>query len=281
MPLECQLFTSPTRDERLEACLVSDPAHITPGTRGDHVKKIQLALNRLSDGPGRENFKLNTDGVYGPKTAAAVKTYKDAPSRRILQPWQKSADGIVGKRTMKSLDDEMVILETEVPLFSGFISPTPKGAPHDHTKCPTKPRVSGELFEGHASHRGTPINPKSFGKKINIYGEGEPDYLGFADFATEVQHMHGRPLTQILPDQCASDICMRSSPLSKVTEREIKRLARPSLMGGCRFTYAATQVPFSGPRITKRLLGLGLVIEQARISSSAGEDMEVWVIEMS
>src|SRR5262245_8605611 len=94
MPLECELFTSPTRDLKLEACLVSDPAHITPGARGDHVKKIQLALNRLSAGPGRENFNLEIDGEYGSKTAAAVKAYKNAPSRRILQPWQKSADDI-------------------------------------------------------------------------------------------------------------------------------------------------------------------------------------------
>ena len=36
---------------------------------------------------GRENVNLKEDGIYGPRTAAAVKQYKykDLPARRILQ----------------------------------------------------------------------------------------------------------------------------------------------------------------------------------------------------
>jgi peptidoglycan hydrolase-like protein with peptidoglycan-binding domain len=283
MALKSQLFTTPDPDPQLEACLVSDPAHIMPGSRGDHVKKIQNALNRLSAGPGRENFGLKVDGWYGVKTAAAVKAYKNAPSRRILQPWQKTADDIVGKRTIKSLDDEMDILENELPLFSGLISPTNIGAPHDHKKCPTEPRVTAPLADGHPNHLGTPINPKGFGRKINIYGEGETDYLEFVDFATEPQFLRGRPLTSSLPDQCASDICMRSAPINKITHTEIKRLARPLSMGGCRFTYASNQITFSPPR--PLLFALGLVIQQARLAIDGHEgdplcDLEVWVIEV-
>lgn len=61
-----RLFTTPANDPslaKLEACLVKDSAHITPGARGDHVKKIQTALNRLNAGAGRENFKLKIDGI--------------------------------------------------------------------------------------------------------------------------------------------------------------------------------------------------------------------------
>src|SRR5215469_6889493 len=211
--LKCQLFQSPEAVRgRLERCLLNDSDHIVQGSRGEHVKTIQTALNRLSAGTGKE-IQLKIDGWYGPKTATAVKDYKNAPSRRILQPWQKTADDIVGKRTIKSLDDEMDVLENELPLFGGYISPTNRGAPHDHTKCPTPPRVTGDLVDGHASHLGTPINPKRFGRTINIYGEGETDYLRFIDFATEPQFAIGRPLTTSLPGQCASDICMRSAPI--------------------------------------------------------------------
>lgn len=282
--LKCQLFqTPPEVRARLERCLLNDADHITPGSRGEHVRKIQIALNRLSKGPGRENFNLKEDGDYGPVTAAAVKAYKNAPSRKILQPWQRTADDIVGKRTIKSIDDEMEFLENERPVFEGFISPTPQGSPHDHTKCPTPPRVSGFLVDGHASHWGTPINPKDGGKMINLYGEGETDYLGFVDFATEPEHAHGRPLTKSLPGGIASDICMRASPISRVTVGEIRRLARPPSLDGCRFTYAATQMS-DVISFMQVLLTLGIVIQQARIVSKRDDgpdsDAEVWVIEL-
>ena len=127
--LVCKLFTEPQEVPELERCLVSDPDHITQGSQGDHVTKIQIALNRLSKGPGRENFNLKEDGIYGPKTAAAVKAYKNAPQRRILQSFQTTADDIVGKRTIKSLDDEMDILENELPVADRFVSTTVEGSP--------------------------------------------------------------------------------------------------------------------------------------------------------
>src|SRR5437588_5742748 len=127
--LRSQLFSKPLEDSKLEACLVRDVAHITPGARGEHVKKIQTALNQLS------NALLKIDGLYGPKTAAAVKAYKNAPSRRILQPTQTTADDIVGKRTIVSLDREMEVFENELPQ-SDLVSVTDGGAPHDHSTCP-------------------------------------------------------------------------------------------------------------------------------------------------
>jgi peptidoglycan hydrolase-like protein with peptidoglycan-binding domain len=277
MPLVSKLFTVP-RDPKLEACLISDPAHVTPGSIGDHVKRIQIALNQLS------NVFLRIDGNYGPKTAAAVKAFKSAPNRRILGPGQTTADDIVGKKTIKRLDDEMDILENELTDSSLFISTTSAGAPHDHGKCPTPPRVTGDLFNGHADHLGTPINPKRVGRQINIFGEGETDYLGFRDFATELQFANGRPLTSTLPDNSASDICLRSSPLSAVTQQEIKRLARPALAGGCRFTFATNAgLSFTD---TAFIRGLGVGIEHASLKTNIAlpdnpaNDMEVFVIEI-
>ena len=143
----------PLLNEHLEACLVDDEAHVVEGASGDHVTKIQIALNRLSE--GRENFGLQVDGVYGPSTGDAVATYKNAPQRRILQPGQTTADRIVGKRTIASLDAEMDVLENEAPPGSDLISLS-AGGPHDHSTCPTPPRVTGSLFLGHADHKGTP-----------------------------------------------------------------------------------------------------------------------------
>lgn len=280
MPLSCALFTLPERDGKLEACLTSDAAHIAPGARGDHVRKIQTALNALNDGRG---IVLKPDGIYGPLTAAAVKAYKNAPQRRILQSWQTTADDIVGKGTIASLDAEMGVLEEMSPITSGFISSGPQGVPHDHTRCATPPRVTGNTFEGHADHRGTPINPRTGGLMINIYGEGETDYIGFRDFSAEARFANGRPLTQTLRESCASDICMRSAPMNEITEAEILRLALPLWLGGCRFTYASNQQSFTPP--ASRLHRLGRVIAQARIHTPGmadvpENDMECWVIEI-
>ena len=162
--LKCQLFqTRPEVRNRLEQCLLNDPDHVIPGSRGEHVQKIQSALNRLSKGAGRENFNLKEDGIYGPRTAGAVKAYKNAPSRKIMNPPQKTADDIVGKRTIKSLDDEMDILENELPSGSALVSETVLGAPHDHSKCPLS-GFSRPGSNGRVHHMATPINPIGSGR---------------------------------------------------------------------------------------------------------------------
>jgi len=104
MPLQSVLLS---RDAKLQSCLVSDAAHVTPGARGTHVARIQMALNQLSDAA------LTVDGAYGLATASAVMAYKNDPSRRILQPSQKTADNIVGKGTIASLDREMLLKERQ------------------------------------------------------------------------------------------------------------------------------------------------------------------------
>ncbi|WP_040779652.1 peptidoglycan-binding domain-containing protein [Nocardia pneumoniae] len=277
MGLKSMLLTSPSPDQQLENCLVSDPAHIGEGINavGEHVRRIQIALNEVDDAG------LEVDGIYGEDTGDAVEDYKNV--RHILAPGQTQADRIVGKRTIKTLDEEVFEFENTTPPESGLVSPTAAGLPHDHQSCPTPPRVRHAGPDGRAEHRGTPINPIGTAMKINIYGEGETDYVGFADFATEPQFALGRPMTSTLVDGCASDICVRHSPLSAVTLSEIRRLAQSALVGGCRFTYASNRELFLTPRAD--ILGLGTVIQQHRIAdpdhpNNPAKDMEVWVVDM-
>jgi hypothetical protein len=69
-------------DVRLEACAVSNPSHITPGTIGPHVRKIQAAVMVL-DGAAIDKAELRA-ARYGPSTARAVLAYK--AKRRIINP---------------------------------------------------------------------------------------------------------------------------------------------------------------------------------------------------
>jgi peptidoglycan hydrolase-like protein with peptidoglycan-binding domain len=95
-------------DPRLEACLVDDSAHLTIGAQGEHVAKVQSAVIYL-DGLDIDGAELRA-GRYGPSTAAAVLKFKTA--RGIInRAYQQSADDIVGKMTIKALDDELVAAE--------------------------------------------------------------------------------------------------------------------------------------------------------------------------
>src|SRR5262245_2177716 len=101
MALQSQLFSG---DSKLEAAAVSDPAHIVPGAKGEHVRKIQLALIQL------DGATIDADGQYGPATAAAVLAYKR--KRNIVnRTYQTQADNIVGKMTIDRLDKEVLAAE--------------------------------------------------------------------------------------------------------------------------------------------------------------------------
>jgi hypothetical protein len=113
-------------NDRLEDCLFLDTAHVTPGDQGDHVSLIQFALMRLlvADLPDDE---IN-DSFYGRATAAAVLRYKKALDI-INRSYQQSADNIVGKMTIKSLDDHMFVLEGHPGPPSLPASPLPHPQP--------------------------------------------------------------------------------------------------------------------------------------------------------
>jgi hypothetical protein len=105
MPLTSQTFSG---DPRLEACLTQDSAHLTLGVQGDFVAKVQAALMFL-EGHDIDEAEIESR-TYGPSTADAVLSYKT--TRNIVnRAYQSSPDNIVGKMTIKSLDDELRIAE--------------------------------------------------------------------------------------------------------------------------------------------------------------------------
>ncbi len=105
MPLKSSAFAG---DERLEACLVKDSAHLVLGVKGEFVGKVQAALIFLDDLTiGEQELDTLT---YGKSTAAAVLAFKK--KRKIInRSYQQSEDNIVGKMTIKALDDELSIAE--------------------------------------------------------------------------------------------------------------------------------------------------------------------------
>lgn len=95
-------------DAKLEAALVSDQAHIAPGSAGPHVLKLQQALIEL------DGAQIAADGKYGPATAAAVLAYKQ--KRGIInRAYQTAPDNIVGRMTIAALDKEMLGKEAPAP----------------------------------------------------------------------------------------------------------------------------------------------------------------------
>ena len=125
MALQSQLFHG---DAKLEAAAVSDPAHIAPGATGAHVRKIQLALNRL------DRAGLTVDDIYGQRTANAVLSFKQKRGL-INRSYQSRADNIVGKMTIAALDQELSkkkdLGPLEITVFGDKASP-PAIRPPDH-----------------------------------------------------------------------------------------------------------------------------------------------------
>jgi peptidoglycan hydrolase-like protein with peptidoglycan-binding domain len=105
MPLKSNLLAG---DKLLEACAVADPAHILPGSVGEHVSRIQIALALLDGAQIDEAEALS--GNYGRSTTAAVLAFK---KRRNIINWtyQREADNIVGRMTIAALDKEMYLKE--------------------------------------------------------------------------------------------------------------------------------------------------------------------------
>ncbi|HJQ58001.1 MAG TPA: hypothetical protein VJ890_13915 [Vineibacter sp.] len=106
MPLKSLFFAG---NARLEACLVKDAAHVVLGDSGQHVLLIQDALRAI------DGLTISPEEVkgrrYGTSTVAAVLAYKR--KRKIInRSYQSAEDSIVGKMTIKSLDDELVQLQT-------------------------------------------------------------------------------------------------------------------------------------------------------------------------
>lgn len=109
MGLNSNLFKG---DPKLEACLISDPAHVTLGARGEHVGKIQFAIT--ATGLGVISADEIAQQFYGPSTANAVLGFKRTHNI-INRTYQQTADNIVGKMTIAELDKIMVEFERRTP----------------------------------------------------------------------------------------------------------------------------------------------------------------------
>lgn len=105
MPLTSTAFKG---DPKLEACALSDPAHIYQGMRGPEVAKIQDALKQ-TDGAVIDAGELATQ-TYGPSTANAVLNFKKN-SKRSIKNYKGQFDDIVGKKTITALDAELFAKE--------------------------------------------------------------------------------------------------------------------------------------------------------------------------
>jgi len=115
------------KDPRLQACLVSDPAHVVPGDVGPHVSKIQLAL-LLLDVDRLPHSEL-LESRYASGTAQAVLAYK---TRRniVNRNYQTQADNIVGRMTIARMDADLVTLEDSAPRgVPGVLHSLPDTAP--------------------------------------------------------------------------------------------------------------------------------------------------------
>lgn len=121
MALKSHLFN---KNQALQACLVNDAAHITPGSKGEHVALVQSALVRLRYLSPESARKEAT--AYGTDTAKAVLVYKrqfDIVNRR----YQTQADNIVGRMTIASLDHDIWVLDGGYgpPRMAGYNAPHP------------------------------------------------------------------------------------------------------------------------------------------------------------
>lgn len=125
MSLQSQWFRG---NARLQQCLVSDPSHVQGGDFGDHVTLIQGALLTLDQSEISADEQARQS--YGPSTANAVLKYKE--KRKIINTsYQKSADNIVGRMTIRSLDTEMLAQEGtrfRLLLLFGVTVPQPKAS---------------------------------------------------------------------------------------------------------------------------------------------------------
>jgi hypothetical protein len=113
MPVDSKLFTSdPNVRDRLNKALESDPDHIVPGSSGDHVAKIQVALSRLG------KVQINQDEIdqkfYGATTSKAVEAFKSGCKPPLLN-FKNQIDSIVGKKTTRELDRQMKDFENHNP----------------------------------------------------------------------------------------------------------------------------------------------------------------------
>jgi hypothetical protein len=112
MPVQSQLFTSDaSARDRLNQALDDDSKHITPGSAGEYVARIQRALALLGE---TIDDHERDQKQYGPSTANAVLAFKAGCSPPLLN-YANRLDNITGKKTTGELDRQIADFEKNNP----------------------------------------------------------------------------------------------------------------------------------------------------------------------
>ena len=140
-PIKIVLRSDLFRDnERLQRAASDHRHHLTLGDEGDHVRRLHVFLTFWANPPmmlqlGKiigvkawrsdeevrsywEQFQLETFyALYGPRTADLVRAFK-TQADIVDRSRQRQADGIVGVRTIREMDDW-----AQIPRSRGGIAP--------------------------------------------------------------------------------------------------------------------------------------------------------------
>ena len=178
--------TEPVR-QRLNACLASDPQHIAPGQRGNHVKAVQDALETLRQRMPNLGLVKITDppGTYGQSTAAEVKKYKRI--NHIVRTGQP-LDDIVGRMTISQIDNDLLRGSNPTP-------PPPSPPPEPPPPPPPIVGVAGVQI-GPQDNRGRFIADYYTKCGLETIGPGQITTGGIQHFSTLedlIDVLQGRP----------------------------------------------------------------------------------------
>jgi hypothetical protein len=211
MPLRSNMFTrgiSPGVRLDLEAVSQHDSAHLTFGTSGEHVQRVQFALMFLrgADIPDDETHHLGQEkvGFYGAKTAEAVLAYKAAHKPPILNTAlrQTKPDNIVGKKTIVALDDDLadgINPDPDPPNPNPNPKPTPPPQPFRSEDRIVIKKTRSDIFQ--PSSAGPVINPQKMpelGEPLLDFLKGLAEQAGLA--AANADRVRDHPLETGDPD---------------------------------------------------------------------------------
>lgn len=112
--------------ERFEDCANGTPteatSHFTAGEKNvEAVKRLQFALKAVGEmDPSLQLPPFAVNGIYDAAFANAVLVYK---KKRDIKNYAGQYDNIVGKKTIKSLNDEVAQFERKIPRHHKAIQP--------------------------------------------------------------------------------------------------------------------------------------------------------------
>lgn len=160
--------------ERKEAAASRPRSLVTRGTIGADVLRAQQLLNKAGYDPG------GTDGIFGPRTEAAVKRFQRARGLDV--------DGKVGSATWSALDAPPPATEPPPTKPVGGVQPSPTG------DAALRARIL-EIAEGEVGNQeATNRNDGEILKYPRFFGRGSEAWC--ADFVSWVNTKAGNPMNE-------------------------------------------------------------------------------------